>query len=92
VAGNQVTLGTVDGAKSLDNLGPADTPARLCHLLAQPARQGLDLVEGGGPVAKHGFQQLPGPVGGLPEIDHQIRKLLTGKAKKIFDSSRGYTV
>jgi hypothetical protein len=43
-------------------------------------------------MAKHGFQQLPGPVGGLSQIDHQIRKLLTGKAKKIFDSSRGYTV
>jgi hypothetical protein len=64
----------------------------LCHLLAQPARQGLDLVKGGDPVAKHGFQQLPGPVGGLSKIDHQIRKLLMGKAKKISDSSRGWTV
>ena len=43
-------------------------------------------------MAKHGFQQLSGPVGGLPKLDHQIRKLLTGKAKKIFDSSRGCAV
>ena len=43
-------------------------------------------------MAEHGFQELPGPVRGLSKFGHYARKLLTGKAEKIFDSSRGYSV
>jgi hypothetical protein len=52
----------------------------------------LDLVEPADPVLKHGLEELASPVGGLPKFSHQFCKLLTGKAKKIFDTGRGWAV
>jgi len=72
LTGDQVALGTVDGAESLDNPGPFDAPARLCQLPAQAAREGLDLVEPADPVLKHGLEELASPVGGLPQVQPSV--------------------
>jgi hypothetical protein len=43
-------------------------------------------------VLKHGLKELAGAVGGLSEFGHNLRKLLTGKAKKISSARRGWAV
>src|SRR6202034_4396740 len=78
--GNQVTLCTIDGAKSLHNSWPFDGITRLCHFLAKGSWEGKNLVQGANPLPEHGLDQLAGPVRGLPELHHYFRKLLTGKA------------
>ena len=70
LARNQVALGAVDGAEGLDNPGPGNDPALVGHGFSQLARQGMYLVEGGGPLLKHGLKQLAGPVGGLAKLQH----------------------
>ena len=40
------------------------------HSFSQLAGQGMYLVEGGGPLLKHGLEQLAGPVRGLPKLQH----------------------
>jgi hypothetical protein len=52
----------------------------------------LDLVQGAAPVLKHGLEELAGAVRGLSKFGQHLRKLLTGKAKKIFDAGRGWGV
>jgi hypothetical protein len=52
----------------------------------------MHLAEGVGPLLKDGFEQLASPVRGLPELQHQVCKLLTGKTKKISFGSLGGAV
>jgi hypothetical protein len=47
------------------------------------------LAQGADPVLKHGLEELPSAVRGLSQFCHHVRKLLTGKAKKIFDAGHG---
>ena len=81
MAGDQVALGSIYGAEGLRNPRRGDVPAGGGQSLAQADGEGPDLLQRGDALLKHGLLELAGAVGGLPELLHQVGKLLTGKTE-----------